>query len=167
VEVIDEKGEPVPDGDVGSLVITPLWTNGITPLVRWNSGDLVRMIPHSASDGPWSVFPVMRHERRTVAFFKVRGVNIGHAELEDLMLSNRDVVDFKAEVLTGGSGLDVLRLSIEPYRAIDPKQATDSVRDDVARSFQVTPEVIVLEPGVIGKEFETSVKAGRFLDRRG
>jgi hypothetical protein len=83
------------------------------------------------------------------------------------MLSNRDVVDFKAEVLTGGSGLDVLRLSIEPYRAIDPKQATDSVRDDVARSFQVTPEVIVLEPGVIGKEFETSVKAGRFLDRRG
>jgi phenylacetate-CoA ligase len=167
VEVVDEKGTPVPDGEVGSLVITPLWTDEITPFVRWNSGDLVRMMPRGTSDGPWSVFPIMRHERRTVAFFKVRGVNIGHPELEDLMFSNRDIVDFKAEVLSTDSGLDVLRLSIEPYRGIDPKRALESVRDGVARSFQITPEVIVLEPGAIGKEFETSIKAARFLDRRG
>jgi phenylacetate-CoA ligase len=31
VEVVDDRGIPVPDGEVGSLVITPLWTNNITP----------------------------------------------------------------------------------------------------------------------------------------
>jgi hypothetical protein len=109
----------------------------------------------------------MRHERRTVAFFKVRGINIGHPELEDLMFSNRAVGDFKAEVLTAESGLDVLRLSIEPTRGIDARRAVDSVRTEVVRRFEITPEVLALDPGTIGKEFETSVKAARFLDKRG
>jgi phenylacetate-CoA ligase len=167
VEVVDERGMPLPDGEVGSLVITPLFTNSITPFLRWSSGDLVRMMPQGTSDGPWSVFPVMRHERRTVAFFKVRGINIGHPELEDLMFSNLAVGDFKAEVLAAESGLDVLRLSIEPSRGRDPRQAIDSVRAEVARRFEITPEVVALDPGTIGKEFETSVKAARFLDKRG
>ena len=40
----------------------------------------------------------MRHARRTVGFFKVRGVNINHSELEDLMFFNQGITDFKAEV---------------------------------------------------------------------
>ena len=38
------------------------------------------------------------HARRTVGFFKVRGVNINHAELEDALFRDPDVVDFRAEV---------------------------------------------------------------------
>ena len=42
--------------------------------------------------------PVMRHARRTVGFFKVRGVNINHTDLEDAMFRDPAVVDFRAEV---------------------------------------------------------------------
>ena len=56
----------------------------------------------------------MHHARRTVGFFKVRGVNINHNELEDLMFFNASVTDFKAEVYNAPSGLDVLRLLVEP-----------------------------------------------------
>ncbi len=35
------------------------------------------------------------------------------------------------------------------------------------RAFQVTPEISFLEPGTIARDFEASVKASRFVDRRG
>ena len=99
-EVVDEKtGEPVPEGEVGTLAMTALFNNNVTPFLRWNSGDLISMTSQGHGDGPWSMFPVMQHARRTVGFFKVRGVNINHNELEDLMFYNANVQDFKAEVI--------------------------------------------------------------------
>jgi phenylacetate-CoA ligase len=167
-EVVDEStGEPVAEGEVGALVITPLVNNNVTPFLRWFSGDLISISTPSDGDPPWSVFPVMRHARRTVGFFKVRGVNINHSELEDLMFFNQGVTDFKAEVDNAESGLDVLRLLIEPRRGIDTAVLKQGILGDVAKSFQVTPEITFLEHGTIGKEFEASIKAARFVDRRG
>lgn len=167
-EVVDEAtGEPVPEGQVGALVITPLANNNVTPFLRWFSGDLISISAPAAGDRPWSIFPVMRHARRTVGFFKVRGVNINHSELEDLMFFNQGVTDFKAEVHNAESGLDILRLLIEPRRGIDTAVLKQGILDDVAKSFQVTPEIAFLEHGTIGKEFEASIKAARFVDRRG
>ena len=114
VEIVDETtGVPVAEGEVGSLVITPLFINSVTPFLRWVSGDVISMTARGHGSSAWSVFPVMRHARRTVGFFKVRGVNVNHAELEDLMFRNPDVIDFKAEVSASAAGLDVLSLFIE------------------------------------------------------
>jgi len=42
VEVLDPVSyAPVDEGNVGCLVVTPLWTNNVTPFLRWSSGDLV------------------------------------------------------------------------------------------------------------------------------
>ncbi len=35
------------------------------------------------------------------------------------------------------------------------------------KTFEVTPEIEFLEPGTLGKEFEASIKAARFVDKRG
>src|SRR5256714_3628351 len=113
LEVIDETtGAPVADGEVGSLVVTPLWSNSMTPFLRWSSGDLVSLTPSAGGEHPWSLFPIMRHARRTIGFFKVRGVNINHADLEDAMFRDPAVVDFRAEVYNAG-GNDVLHLHVE------------------------------------------------------
>lgn len=168
VEVIDENsGLPVPEGVIGTLVITPLWNNTMTPFLRWNSGDLVSLKSTGEADGPWSIFPVMRHARRTVGFFKVRGVNINHSELEDLMFLDVDVADFKAEADTSSSGLELLRLLIETRRGIDSEAVARRVRQEISTAFDVMPEIVVLEPGTLGREFEASVKAPRFVDKRG
>jgi len=162
LEVIDEKtGAPVADGEVGSLIVTPLWSNSMTPFLRWSSGDLVRLSSQGAGEGPWSVYPVMRHARRTVGFFKVRGVNINHSDLEDTMFRDPEVVDFRAELLNEGSN-DVLHLHVE-MRA----QAEERVIDVIKKTFQVTPRVTLLERGTIAREFEANIKAPRFVDRRG
>ena len=162
LEVIDDQsGEPVADGEVGSLIVTPLWSNSMTPFLRWSSGDLVSLSPQGAGDGPWSVYPVMRHARRTVGFFKVRGVNINHSDLEDTMFRDPEVVDFRAELLNEGTN-DVLHLHVE-MRA----QAKERVIDVIKKTFQVTPQVTLLERGTIAREFEANIKAPRFVDKRG
>jgi len=166
-EVVDDStGLPVREGEVGTLVVTPLWNNTITPFLRWSSGDLVSIRSTGEAAGPWSVFPVMRHARRTVGFFKIRGVNINHSELEDLMFFDADIMDFKAEAGMTDSGLDVLRLSIEAKRSVDPETLAQRIRASITRSFEITPELEFLAPGTLGREFEASIKPARFMDRR-
>ena len=161
LEVLDDAGEPVREGEVGSLVVTALWSNTMTPFLRWSSGDLVSMSPSAPGQRPWSVFPIMRHARRTVGFFKVRGVNINHAELEDAMFRDAAIVDFRAEVTNVGDN-DVLHLHVETRTG-----AAEPIVDMIRRAFQVTPQVTLLARGTIAKEFEANVKAPRFVDRRG
>ena len=164
LEVVNEKtGEPVPEGEVGSLVVTPLWNNCMTPFLRWSSGDLVSLT-HETPPGkhPWSVFPVLRHARRTVGFFKVKGVNINHSDLEDAMFRDPDVVDFRAEVYNSDSGNDVLHLHVEK-RAGTREGTVNAIK----QVFGVTPEVTLLSRGTIAREFEANVKAPRFVDKRG
>jgi len=163
LEVIDDQsGEPVAEGEVGSLIVTPLWSNSMTPFLRWSSGDLVSLSSQGAGEGPWSVYPVMRHARRTVGFFKVRGVNINHSDLEDTMFRDPDVVDFRAEVYDLAAGNDVLHLHIETRTP-----AKDRIVEIIRKTFQVTPEITLLERGTIAREFEANIKAPRFVDKRG
>jgi phenylacetate-CoA ligase len=165
LEVLDEKtGAPVGDGEVGSLIVTPLWSNSMTPFLRWSSGDLVSISPNeNLREGkPWSLFPIMRHARRTVGFFKVRGVNINHADLEDAMFRIPEVVDFRAEIYNSATGNDVLHLHVETRNL-----KAEGVIEGVRRAFQVTPEVTLLPRGSIAKDFEANIKAPRFVDKRG
>ena len=133
----------------------------MTPFLRWSSGDLVSFSSEGKGDGPWSVFPMLRHARRTVGFFKVRGVNINHADLEDALFREPDVVDFRAEVYDSG-GNDVLHLHVETRSG-----STQGIEDTIRKTFQVKPEVTVLGRGTIAREFEAAIKAPRFVDKRG
>lgn len=166
-EVLDpDTGKPVADGEPGHLVCTSLFGNNGAPFLRWDSGDIVIMNPTDGEDGALSVFPTMRHAHRTAGFFKLRGVNVNHQEFEDMMFGHRSVNDFKLELIGDATGLEQLRVSVEPRRGAD----TDALRQDLAErtkaTFELSPDIVILEPGVLAQEFEASVKAPRFIDRR-
>jgi phenylacetate-CoA ligase len=166
IEVVDpETFAPVADGQVGSLVVTPLWTNNVTPFLRWSSGDLVTLRQGEDGGGPFAVFPLVKHAHRTTGFFKVRGINLNHSELEDFMFRSVDIADFKAELVTSND-LDTLLLTIETRRGADVAAVAAGLRALVRDTFGLTPEVSVLETGTLAKEFESSVKTPRFVDRR-
>ena len=171
IEVLDPKSlDPVKEGEVGTLVVTALQTNNVTPFLRWSSGDLVTY--GEADDerdgkkaGPFSVFPRIKHAHRTAGFFKVRGVNLGHQDLEDFMFRHVEVGDFRAEVLNEG-GNDILRLSIEIRRGADRESFANALSGKIKAAFELAPQVVVLETGTLAREFEANVKAVRFVDRR-
>jgi phenylacetate-CoA ligase len=158
MEVLDPKTlEPVAAGAEGVLVVTPLRTNHATPFLRWNTGDIVSMREVQGS-GPYAVFPLVKHAHRTAGFFKVRGVNIGHGEFEDHMFSSREVADFRCEVTNEG-GLDQLVVYVELRGEADLERS-------IKARFEVTPLIREVAPGTIAREFESSVKAPRFMDKR-
>lgn len=166
IEVLDpDSGEPVEPGQAGQLVMTSLFTNHGTPFLRWSSGDLVEYHEEGSSDGPWSVFPVIRHTHRTAGFFKVRGINLAHAELEDYLFARPELNDFKAEALATG-GLDELKLSIEVSRTVDSDRFARGLESEFKQRFEISPTVDVLPTGTLAAEFESAVKAPRFVDRR-
>jgi len=73
IEVLEPKSlEPAKEGEVGTLVVTALQTNNVTPFLRWSSGDLVTYSEADDGTGPFSVFPRVKHAHRTAGFFKVR-----------------------------------------------------------------------------------------------
>ena len=116
IEVIDpDTREPVAEGESGILVMTPYWNNESTPFLRWETGDYVSWFSRGATTGKLAIYPMIRHGARTAGFFKVRGVNINHADFEDFMNRELDVTDFKVEIVET-SGLDAMRVSLELRR---------------------------------------------------
>jgi len=167
IEVLDLKSlEPSKEGEVGTLVVTALKSNNVTPFLRWSSGDLVTYSEAEEGKGPFSVFPRIKHAHRTAGFFKIRGVNLGHQDLEDFIFRTVEIGDFRAEALNEG-GNDFLKLSIEVRRGCDAAAICAAMAAQVKQKFELTPQVAVLETGTLAKEFEANVKAARFVDRRG
>ena len=167
VEVVDgATGEPVAFGETGELVMTPMFGNTVTPFLRWNMGDIGSMIEKGATSGPLSVFPVFRHAARTAGFFKVRGVNIGHTEFEEFIHRNVAVTDFRLEVAET-DGLDRLILQLELRKGVDSNAVVERVRTEVKGTFEVTPEIELLDIGTLAQIFINDVKAARFVDSRG
>src|SRR3954468_24143369 len=166
VEVLDPKSlEPVKEGETGTLVVTSLWSNNITPFLRWSSGDLVTYSEADDGAGPYSVFPRVKHAHRTSGFFKVRGINLGHQDLEDFLFRHLEIGDFRAEAMNEGDN-DFLRLSIEVRLSADGNTICRILAEEVKAKFELAPQVVLLETGTLAKEFEANIKASRFIDRR-
>ncbi len=167
IEVLDEDTlEPLAEDKQGTLVMTSLMTNNATPFLRWNAGDIVTWHDQSAATDAYSVFPMIRHAHRTAGFFKVRGVNINHSEFEDLMFTQPQLAEFTLSAENRGDA-DILHLRVELTKGSDPTRETSYLSDLVKGTFEVTPEINILERGTIGAEFEKTIKAQRFSDNRG
>ncbi len=169
IEVVDpETGKSVPEGEIGTLCVTPLWTNHATPFLRWNSGDLVSYISRSKGSGPFAeLFPMIRHANRTTGFFKVRGVNVNHAEFEDFIFRIPEILDFQAVLATDeASGREGLHVLLELKGKFDDRAFCESMSSQIKQTFEITPAVAVLPRGTLATEFERSMKAPRFVDRR-
>lgn len=167
MEVVDpDTSKVLPAGEQGVLVMTSLWTNTMTPFLRWNMGDIGTMVEHGATSGPLAVYPVFRHAARTAGFFKVRGININHNDFEDFMHRQEAVTDFRLEVAEGGT-LDVLRLQLEAKRDVARAELERRLLAEIKRAFEVTPAIEFLEVGTLAQLFLNDVKAKRFVDSRG
>ncbi|MEE2997512.1 MAG: AMP-binding protein [Pseudomonadota bacterium] len=168
IEVIDPAtGEILPEGEEGNLCQTPLWTGNATPFLRWNAGDIVRYVERGKSDGPFAdLFPMIQHANRTTGFFKIRGVNINHAEFEDFIFATPPINDFQAVLVTDDSDLETLNIRIEVKRDEDSSVVAADLEYRVKATFEITPRIEVLKVGTLARLFETSIKAPRFVDER-
>ena len=82
-----------------------------------------------------------------------------------LFRSCPEVADFKVEVVNTGD-LDELVLSIEASQNTDRAAVAPQLAERTKMKFALRPTIKLIERGTLAREFESSVKAPRFVDRR-
>ena len=162
-----ETLEPVPEGEVGELVLTTLTREGM-PIIRYRTRDLTRFIPGKCPCG-------REHRRidrivgRADDMIILKGVNIYPMQVEKVLMSMPEIgQNYLIELIKEGY-LDQMRVKVEvkeeyfveDMRALKKLQQkiTHKLRDEIL----ITPRVELVEPNSLPK---TEGKAKRVVDLR-
>ena len=85
VEIVDPKTlEPVPEGEIGELVLTTL-DREMMPLIRYRTRDLTRIIPGKCPCGRTHI-RIDRIKGRTDDMFIIKGVNVFPMQIEKTLM---------------------------------------------------------------------------------
>ncbi|MBN2322572.1 MAG: phenylacetate--CoA ligase [Spirochaetes bacterium] len=167
-EIIDpETSEVLPYGEVGELVITTL-TREATPLLRYRTRDITRLIPGQCECGRTSI----RMERimgRTDDMLIVRGVNVFPSQIEEVLVNIEGVEPHYQIVLERDGALDELEIHVEMNERLISdeikglEQAERKIRDDIESMLGIKVGVRLVEPKTIAR---SEGKAKRVIDKR-
>lgn len=169
VQVVDpETGEPLPDGELGSLCITEVCKTG-SPQFRYNIMDLSYLYPPGQCEcGSWTrrIGPFAGRADNMV---KLRGVNVWPEGVGEIASSVPGTTPDYFVRAVRDANRDELVLSIVSDA---PADRHAEIRDAVAQRLQhqlgVKIGVEVVSPGAIDEltEIHTSPKPKRFRDER-
>ena len=168
VEIVDpETLEPVPDGQLGELVITTL-TRECSPLIRYRTRDLTRIIDEPCACGR-THRKIDRIVGRTDDMLIIRGVNVFPSQIEQVITGFPEIVPHYQIVLTTKGTLDHVELRVEtaPDFSFDEIRALEDLRRRLAAelksNLQIAVDIKIVEP----KTIECSEgKAKRVIDLR-
>jgi phenylacetate-CoA ligase len=169
VQVVDpESGDPVPDGQTGSLVITELYKTG-SPQFRYNNMDLSYLYPREqCACGSW-LRRIGPFAGRGDNMVKLRGINVWPEALGELAMAVPGVTtDYFVRAVREGQR-DEMILSV--VGAGDPTgydTTAQSVQKRLGDVLGVQIRVEVVAPGALDAwtEIATAPKPKRFRDER-
>jgi phenylacetate-CoA ligase len=134
-------GDPVPDGEVGELVVTPL--NSAYPLIRFGTGDLTAILPGTCPTGR-SNTRIRGWMGRADQTTKVRGMFI-HPKQVDTIAKRFSEVERARLVVTGAMANDALTLHVEAQSAPEGLQAR--LQEALREITKLRGEVLFVAPG--------------------
>lgn len=148
VEIVDpETLKPLPDGEVGEMVVTTLAKEAV-PLIRYRTRDLTAIKPGDCACG--RIIP--RHDRilgRSDDMFIFRAVNIYPGQI-DTVLSHLPGIGSEYQVVLSreADGKDTMTVRVE--RAVDADSASDSqlaatVQGELKKKLLATPIVEIVD----------------------
>ena len=168
VEIVDpETLEPVPDGQLGELVITTL-TRECSPLIRYRTRDLPRIIDEPCACGR-THRKIDRIVGRTDDMLIIRGVNVFPSQIEQVITGFPEIVPHYQIVLTTKGTLDHVELRVEtaPDFSFDEIRALEDLRRRLAAELKSNLQIAVDIKIVEQKTIERSEgKAKRVIDLR-
>lgn len=120
-------GEPVPDGEVGEVVVTTL--NPDYPLVRFGTGDLSAVMPGISPCGRTNT-RIKGWMGRADQTTKVRGMFVHPSQVADVARRHPEILRARL-VISGSTGSDRMVLKVESRVRGEElsKRIADSVRD--------------------------------------
>ena len=162
IEIIDpETLKPVPDGEMGEIVITTLVKEG-APLIRYRTHDLSRIIPGECPCG--SRFPRLDTIMgRTDDMMKIKGVNVFPSQIEEMLRAFPEVSSEYQIRISHLDGKDTMRIYVETNGSVDFRELADRIAARIRSGIGFTPLVKVVENGVLPR---SEKKTKRVIDER-
>ena len=162
IEIIDPQTlRPVPDGEMGEIVITTLVKEG-APLIRYRTHDLSRIIPGKCPCG--SRFPRLDTIMgRTDDMMKIKGVNVFPSQIEEILQSFPEVSSEYQIRISHLDGKDTMRIYVETNGSVDFMDLAGRVAAKVKSVIGFTPLVKVVENGLLPR---SEKKTKRVIDER-
>ena len=123
-EVVDpETGDPVPDGEMGELVLTPLGKQAI-PVLRYRTHDLTRVVTEPCACGRTTA-RMQKVRARSDDMLIIRGTNVFPSQVEDVLAGIDGVTPHYRIVVESAGGLDRMTVHVE----LKPEAFSDSCED--------------------------------------
>lgn len=167
-EIINpESLEPVPDGEVGELVITSL-TKEAFPVVRLRTGDLARRIVDPCPCGR-TFHRISRVLGRSDDMITIKGVNVFPSQVEEVLLQVEGAEPHYQIVVEREQNLDKATVLVEATEALhfDQMKKNRELIDQLERRLSSNLGVHVGVKLVERKSLERSEgKAMRVIDKR-
>lgn len=168
VEVLDPATqEPVPDGQVGELVLTTLTREGM-PILRYRTRDLTRILPGQCACGRTHK-RIDRISGRADDMLIIKGVNIYPMQIEQVLLSLPEVGQNYLIIIEREGYLDQLRVKVEIREEyfVEDMRVLRALQDKIARRLHdeilITPRVDLVQHNTLP---QSEGKAKRVLDER-
>lgn len=177
VEIIGEDGMPVPDGEVGEVVVTTLGVEAM-PLLRFRTGDMAAKLvePCPCGRNSYRLSPLVGRKNNMI---KLKGTTIYPPAINDVLDNTDYVLNYVVVVRRSSAGTDevVVRIGLRPdypyaRLASSPGEAEAAIVKDLKDHFRsrlrVAPIVEILPADVINRiNFPAkSRKPVKFVDER-
>ncbi len=166
VEIVDPVTlEPVPDGEVGELVLTTLRREGM-PLLRYRTRDLTRFLTGSCPCGR-THRRIDRFKGRSDDMMIVKGVNIFPVQIEKILMGFPELgSDYLISIETVGDN-DEMTVEVELASITDDYGSLTALTKEITRQLKdeilLTPRVRLVAPGSLPR---SEGKAVRVKDMR-
>ncbi len=167
-EVVDpETGEPVPEGQEGELVLTPLDKQAI-PVLRYRTHDLTHVVCEPCACGRTTA-RMQKVRSRCDDMLIIRGTNVFPSQVEDVLAGIEGVTPLYRIVVDNEGGLDRMSVHVElkPEAFSDSYEEMNAFRTSIAEKLKsvllVGVQVKLVEPGGIER---TTGKAKHVEDLR-
>lgn len=162
IEIIDPVTlKPVPDGELGEIVITTLVKEG-APLIRYRTHDLSRIIPGTCPCGsPYPRLDIIMG--RTDDMIKIKGVNVFPSQIEEILKEFPEVSSEYQIRISHLEGKDTMRIYVETDGTVDFIDLSRRIAATVKSRIGFTPLVKVVEVGLLPR---SEKKTKRVIDER-
>lgn len=165
VEIIGDDDKPVPDGEIGEIVVTTLGVEAM-PLLRFRTGDMAAKRTEQCKCGRWAyrLTPIVGRKNNMI---KLKGTTLYPPAINDV-LDNTDYVDnYVAYVRESDAGTDDVLVKIG-LKAQPPYDAVKDLKDRFRSRLRVAPNVEICSKEEIQRiNFPAkSRKPVKFIDLR-
>lgn len=167
VEIVDpDTLEPVPDGEIGELVLTTLCREAM-PLLRYRTRDLTRVLGRTCPCGRNHV-RLDRMRGRSDDMMVLRGVNIFPIQIEKILMTFPELANNYLITLTTDDDNDNMTVEVELAEMFtDDYARLQKLNKDITRALKdeilLTPHVKLVAKGTLPV---SEGKAVRVVDKR-